>query len=104
MVSILLYTSGSADVPKTARRWYDGRRAGDMNTDAITASPDIQGGHAVIRGTRVPVHVLVSALADGASIPEVCDAYGVTEEHVRSALAYAAAALQEERVVALPDR
>jgi uncharacterized protein (DUF433 family) len=72
------------------------------SNDAIVTDPDIQGGHAVIRGTRVPVHVLVSALADGASIPEVCDAYGVTESDVRAALAYAAVTIKEECVVAIP--
>jgi len=68
----------------------------------IAASPGVQGGHAVVKGTRVPVHVLVSALADGASIAEVADAYGVTAEQVRAALAYAAEAVAEGRVMALP--
>ena len=70
----------------------------------INASPDIQGGHAVVKGTRVPVHVLVGALADGATFPDVCDAYGVTEQQVRAALGYAAQMLAEERIVALPGR
>lgn len=70
-------------------------------TPSIHAQPDIQGGHAVVAGTRVPVHVIVSALADGASIPEVCASYRVTEQQVRAALAYAAASLEEERVVAV---
>ena len=65
-------------------------------TSAVVADPEIQNGHAVIRGTRVPVHVLVSALADGASMAEVADAYGVTEQDVRAALAYAAVSVQEE--------
>ncbi len=72
--------------------------------EAVTVNPDIQGGKAVIRGTRVPVHVLVSALADGANFDEVCGAYGITEEQVRAALAYAAATIEEERVVAIPSR
>ncbi len=79
-----------------------------MATDAVThepaviTDPEIQGGHAVIRGTRVPVHVLVSALADGAGFDEVCEAYGVTETDVRAALAYAAVTIKEECVVAIP--
>lgn len=68
----------------------------------IAASPSIQGGHAVIQGTRVPMHVLVSALADGATVSEVAEAYGITDQQVRAALAYAADAVAEERVVALP--
>lgn len=73
----------------------------DKDIPTIQAQPEIQGGHAVVAGTRVPVHVIVSALADGASIPEVCASYRVTEQQVRAALAYAAASLEEERVVAV---
>jgi uncharacterized protein (DUF433 family) len=36
------------------------------------------------------VHVRVSALADGAKLDAVANAYGVTEQDVRSALACAA--------------
>lgn len=68
----------------------------------IHAQPDIQGGHAVVAGTRVPVHVIVGALADGSSIPEVCASYRLSERQVRAALAYAAASLEEERVIAIP--
>ncbi len=68
----------------------------------VVNDPEIQNGHAVIRGTRVPVHVLVSALADGASIDEVVEAYGITEQDVRAALAYAAVTIKEECVVAIP--
>ena len=56
----------------------------------------------MIRGTRVPVHVIVAALADGSTYDEVCEAYGVTHEDIRAALAYAAATLEEERLVAIP--
>lgn len=52
--------------------------------------PRIQNGHAVVRGTRVTVHVLVGAIADGATIDEVCEAYGVEPADVRAALRYAA--------------
>ena len=69
---------------------------------AACALSDIQGGHAVLRGTRVPAHVLVSALADGARIAEVCDACGVTEGDVRAALSYAAVTIKMECVVAIP--
>ncbi|MBN1962029.1 MAG: DUF433 domain-containing protein [Deltaproteobacteria bacterium] len=68
----------------------------------ITASPAIQGGHAVIQGTRVPIHVIVSALADGATVLEVAEAYGITDQQVHAALAYAADIIAEERVIALP--
>lgn len=72
-----------------------------MELDIIIANPHIQNGQAVIRGTRVPVHALVSALADGATFDEICDAYGVTEKDIRAALSYAANTIKEERIVAI---
>jgi uncharacterized protein (DUF433 family) len=66
----------------------------------ITASPG-QGGHAVVQGARVPAYVLVHALADGASVAEVTEAYGVTELQVRAALACAAGVVARGRVIGL---
>jgi len=56
----------------------------------ITVDPAIQGGKPVIRGTRMPVHIVVGSLAGGMSIEEVCQEYYLTEEQVRAALGYAA--------------
>lgn len=56
-------------------------------TDEITIDPAIQGGRPVIRGTRMPVQVVLQALASGMSAGEVCQEYYLTEEQVRAALA-----------------
>ena len=66
---------------------------------AIDAS--IQRGKPVIDGTRVPVEVLVMAVASGDGLPEVASAYRVTEAQVRAAVAYEAHVLASERAVAL---
>jgi len=71
-------------------------------TDSVSIDPDVQGGAPVIRGTRVPVAVLVEAVAAGDTLGEVASAYRVTEEQVRSALAYAAELVKGERTIALP--
>jgi uncharacterized protein (DUF433 family) len=39
----------------------------------ITIDPSIAAGHPVIKGTRVPVHVLVGGLAGGDTIDELCE-------------------------------
>lgn len=70
--------------------------------DLIDIDPAILGGKPVIKGTRVPVQVVVGSLAGGDSIGDVCQGYGVTEEDVRAALAYAAEVLGQERLHALP--
>lgn len=68
----------------------------------ITIDREVLGGKPVIKGTRVPVQVLVGSLAGGRSLEEICREYGATLEDVQAALAYAAEALADERVHALP--
>jgi uncharacterized protein (DUF433 family) len=68
----------------------------------INIDPDIQGGKPVISGRRVPVEVIVGALAAGDSIQDVCEGYRLTEDGVRAALAYAAHTVAHEAVHALP--
>ena len=70
----------------------------------IAIDPEVMGGKPVIKGTRVPVQVIVGSLAGGDSIEQVCDGYKVTEDDVRAALAYAADVLGQERLHALPGR
>jgi uncharacterized protein (DUF433 family) len=72
--------------------------------ERITIDPEIMGGKPVIAGSRVPVQVVVGSLAGGSTIEQVCEGYGVTEEDVRAALAYAAEVLGQERLYALPSR
>ena len=68
----------------------------------IVIDQKIMGGKPVIKGTRVPVQVIIGALAGGMTIEQVCKEYRVTGEDVQAALAYAAEALAEEKVHALP--
>lgn len=72
--------------------------------EQIEINPQIKGGKPVIKGTRVPVEVLVGALAGGASLEEVAAAYAVTAEQVKASLAFAAEILAEESFLALPSR
>ncbi len=41
----------------------------------IAIDPNVMGGKLVIKGTRVPLQVLVKALALRSTIAEVCDGY-----------------------------
>ena len=59
--------------------------------DRITFDPTIMGGRACIRGMRVPVSVIVSQIAHGASTEEILEGYPDLErEDVQQALEYAA--------------
>lgn len=59
--------------------------------DHITVDPLVSHGRACIRGTRVPVAVVLDNLAAGLSADEIVASYpAVSPEAVRAALAYAA--------------
>ena len=71
-------------------------------TDRIEINPSIMQGKPVIRGTRVPVELLLRKLAEGAAIEDLLDAYPrLVAGDIRAALAYAADTIAHETVVAL---
>jgi uncharacterized protein (DUF433 family) len=57
--------------------------------DVIVQTPDICFGKPVIKGTRMPVAALVSALASGDPIGQVAEDYGVKVSEVFAALRFA---------------
>jgi uncharacterized protein (DUF433 family) len=70
-------------------------------TDRIEINPQVMLGKPVIRGTRVPVELLLRKLAEGATMEDLLDAYPrLTTEDVRAALDYAADAIAHEVVLA----
>ena len=72
-----------------------------MTFDRITFDPEIMGGRACIRGTRVTVSNIVSQIADGATAQEILADYPYLEaEDIRQALHYAAALTRDEVVPA----
>lgn len=64
----------------------------------ITIDPAVRFGKPVIRGTRVPVDIVVARVASGMSIKEVAEEYGIQQKDVYNALHYAALRLAEEQV------
>ena len=70
--------------------------------ERITVNPAVLHGKACIRGTRIPVAVVLANLADGLSVDEIVWSYpSLTAEGIQAALAYAAD-LAQERVLPLP--
>lgn len=57
----------------------------------IVSDPQINGGKAILQGTRVPVKIILVDLSQGMSPQEICEEYDLTEEQVKHALNYAAA-------------
>ncbi len=63
----------------------------------ITRDPGILGGQPVLKGTRVTLNTVLSSLAEGATVAQILDDFPtLTEEHVRAAIAFAAASAQED--------
>lgn len=69
----------------------------------ITVDEQVRFGRPVIKGTRVPVELVVGKLAGGMDVSDVADEYGLTREDVLAALAYAARAGADEQVRAVPS-
>ena len=62
----------------------------------IVSDPNILGGKPVIKGTRVPVELVLGKLAAGMSIDEIIYEYYLSVDGVRAALGYAAQRMAEE--------
>jgi uncharacterized protein (DUF433 family) len=63
-------------------------------TDGIEINPKVMLGKPVIRGTRIPVELILRKLGEGATEQDLLDAYpNLKQENIRAALTYAAAAL-----------
>lgn len=68
----------------------------------IEINPEVMLGKPVIRGTRVPVEVVLRKLAEGSTITDLLEAYPrLTAEDIRAALDYAADSVAHETVVTL---
>lgn len=63
----------------------------------ISIDPRICHGQACIKGTRIPVHQIVSMLANGDTIEDLLREYvNITIDDIRACLGYAAALAEEE--------
>jgi uncharacterized protein (DUF433 family) len=67
----------------------------------IVVDRNVAFGKPVIRGTRVPVALLVGKLAGGMDVEQVAREYEVEKDDVLAALSYAARLLHEEQVLAI---
>ena len=60
----------------------------------ISMDPRVHQGDPCIKGTRVPVKVIVGSIADGSTVDEILREYPtIREEDVRAALRFAAEAV-----------
>ena len=69
-------------------------------SDPIDVNSKIMLGKPVIRGTRIPVELILRKLGEGASEQDLLDAYPhLKSQDIRAAMAYAAEALAHEEII-----
>ncbi|GAB5047318.1 DUF433 domain-containing protein [Thermodesulfovibrio sp. TK110] len=68
-----------------------------MNIERISVDPQICSGKPCIKGTRIPVHIILELLASGESFENIKKAYpNITDEDIKACLNYAAVLADEE--------
>jgi uncharacterized protein (DUF433 family) len=70
--------------------------------ERIAINPAVHHGEPCIKGTRIPVSLIVGSLADGDRLEDLLAAYSsLSQEDVRAALFYAAEAVREAPLLPL---
>lgn len=64
----------------------------------IAVDPDVRFGRPVVKGTRVPIDIVLGQLAAGLTVEAVAHEYGVTRDAVLAVLRYAAERIASEEV------
>ena len=74
-----------------------------MTSYRIEVNPDVMLGKPVIRGTRIPVELILRKIAEGATEADLLDGYPrLNEADIKAALAYAADTLSHEKTILRP--
>jgi uncharacterized protein (DUF433 family) len=85
---LLLETAQTNQIEEDKMKSYHNR---------IYINPDIMLGKLVIKGTRIPVELIVRKIGEGALTEDLLDAYpNITKEDIQAAVLYAADNLANE--------
>ncbi len=64
----------------------------------IIIDPDVRHGKPVIKGTRVPVDIILGSLTGGMPVEKVAEEYGIEKKDVMAAIEYAARIVAREEI------
>ena len=68
----------------------------------VEVDPDVMRGKPVIKGTRIPVELVVRKLGEGATIGDLLEGYpNLTKQAIHAALLYAADTIADEQFIYL---
>lgn len=75
-----------------------------MAIHRIEVRPDVMLGKPVIRGTRIPVELILRRISEGASEKDLLEAYPkLSREDIRAAVAFAADEIAHVENLDLPE-
>lgn len=78
---------------------------GGLIQERIEVNPEVMLGKPVIRGTRIPVELIIRKLSEGANEETLLEAYPrLTKQDIQAALAYAASSLAHETILIQTNR
>jgi len=70
--------------------------------DRIVIDPEILSGKPIIKGTRIPVYLILELLGSGMTEKEVLDEYPtLKEEDIKAALLYASKCVENEETITI---
>ncbi|MDD2835197.1 MAG: DUF433 domain-containing protein [Methanothrix sp.] len=69
-----------------------------MYEDRIVIDSAVRHGKPIIKGTLVPLEIIIGSLAGGMEIEEIVKEYDLQKEDVLAALAYAARIIASEEI------
>ncbi|MBN2284801.1 MAG: DUF433 domain-containing protein [Tissierellales bacterium] len=64
----------------------------------IIVDKNIRHGKPIIKGTRVPVDIILGSIAGGMSYEEICDEYEIKNDDIRAAIEYATKIIANEEI------
>jgi uncharacterized protein (DUF433 family) len=71
-----------------------------MYLERIEINPEVMLGKPVIRGTRIPVEIVLRKLSEGMTVTDLLDAYPrLTRADIQAALAYAAQTVANDTII-----
>ena len=69
-------------------------------TDKIIVDPKILAGHPIVKGTRIPVSLILNLFAHGYTVGKIINEYPeLTADDVKAAAAYAEERIKREEVL-----
>ena len=74
-------------------------------TDRIEINPKVMLGKPVVRGTRIPIELILRKLSEGATEDDLLDAYPrLKVEDIQAAMGFAADTLAHEETIIVAPR